>query len=78
MGVAVQPESGNLAVAVDDQIWQFRNMPELAPRRPGRDLRRLLPAAPGDLYRSDRRPRDRMVWRRALGGQHAVLLLVHS
>ena len=32
MGVAVQPESGNLAVAVDVQIWQFGNTPEFLAR----------------------------------------------
>lgn len=30
MGLAVRPESGNLAVAVDTQIWQFNNAPEFA------------------------------------------------
>jgi uncharacterized protein (TIGR03032 family) len=32
MGVAVRPDGSSLAVAVKDQIWQFRNVPELAPR----------------------------------------------
>jgi uncharacterized protein (TIGR03032 family) len=30
MGLAVRPESGSLAVAVDTQIWQFGNAPEFA------------------------------------------------
>ena len=45
MGVAVQPESGNLAVAVDVQIWQFGNTPEFLARVDPTDLRRVLPAA---------------------------------
>ena len=32
MGVAVRPESDSLAVGVDDQVWQFRNVPALADR----------------------------------------------
>src|SRR5262245_61958386 len=31
MGVAVSPDGSSLVVAVKDQIWQFRNVPELAP-----------------------------------------------
>ena len=32
MGVAVRPDGESLAVAVDAQIWQFRNVPALAGR----------------------------------------------
>jgi uncharacterized protein (TIGR03032 family) len=32
MGVAVRLEGDSVAVAVKDQIWQFRNVPALAPR----------------------------------------------
>ena len=32
MGVAVRPDGESLAVAVQDQVWQFRNVPSLAPR----------------------------------------------
>jgi len=32
MGIAVQPESGSLAVVVDVQIWQFGNSPEFLAR----------------------------------------------
>ena len=32
MGVAVRADGESLAVAVQDQIWQFRNVPSLAPR----------------------------------------------
>jgi uncharacterized protein (TIGR03032 family) len=32
MGVAVRPNGEGLAIAVQDQIWQFRNVPALAPR----------------------------------------------
>jgi uncharacterized protein (TIGR03032 family) len=32
MGVAVRSEGDGMAVAVQDQIWQFRNVPALAPR----------------------------------------------
>ena len=32
MGVAVRPDGESLAVAVQDQVWQFRNVPALAPR----------------------------------------------
>jgi uncharacterized protein (TIGR03032 family) len=32
MGIAVRPDGTSVAVAVQDQIWQFRNVPELAPR----------------------------------------------
>jgi uncharacterized protein (TIGR03032 family) len=32
MGIAVRPNGEGLAVAVQDQIWQFRNVPALAPR----------------------------------------------
>jgi uncharacterized protein (TIGR03032 family) len=32
MGVAVRPDGATLAIAMQDQIWQFRNVAELAPR----------------------------------------------
>ena len=32
MGVAVRPDGESLAVAVKDQVWQFRSVPALAPR----------------------------------------------
>ncbi len=32
MGVAVRPDGESLAVAVQDQVWQFRSVPALAPR----------------------------------------------
>jgi uncharacterized protein (TIGR03032 family) len=32
MGVALRPESGSLAVAVDTQVWQFGNAPEFVSR----------------------------------------------
>jgi uncharacterized protein (TIGR03032 family) len=31
MGVAVQLDGGSIAVAIQDQVWQFRNVPALAP-----------------------------------------------
>ena len=32
MGVAIRPDGESLAVAVKDQVWQFRSVPALAPR----------------------------------------------
>lgn len=32
MGVALRPDGESLAIAVQDQVWQFRSVPALAPR----------------------------------------------
>jgi uncharacterized protein (TIGR03032 family) len=32
MGIAVRPDGDSLAIAVQDQVWQFRSVPALAPR----------------------------------------------
>ena len=77
MGLAAA--GGRLALGTRQEVWSFRNAPDIAPRvePAGRHDACFVPRSCA-RHRGHRRPRARLGGGGAVGGQHALLVSLHA